>query len=158
MLSRRVAYCRISQLSTAYTADATFALSCTKKHRITSQTCTKTGTEIPLHHTARTPLQVTAHPARQRVTGRNALRNRKPGRNCRPGDSSRLSNYVGCERSIRPHLECDFGTIHPQGSPTMSASSGRALPPCNTTPRTRDALRFKPSRKARIPIASLVLT
>ena len=61
-------------------------------------------------------------------------------------------------RSIRSHLVRDFGTIHPQGSATTSASSGRALPPCNTAPRTRDALRFKPSRKARIPIASLAVT
>lgn len=40
-----------------------------------------------------------------------------------------------------------FGTIHPQGSATMSASSGRALPPCSTTPRTKDALRFRPLGK-----------
>src|ERR1017187_2742774 len=53
-----------------------------------------------------------------------------------------------------PHL----GTSHPQGSARTPSSSGRALPPCNTIPRTRDALRFKSSRKARIPVASLVVT
>src|SRR5208282_966496 len=51
-----------------------------------------------------------------------------------------------------------WGTIHPQGSATSSAVSGRALPPCNTTPLTSDALRLRVSRNARIPITSLVVT
>ena len=52
----------------------------------------------------------------------------------------------------------DFGTIHPHGNATSSASNGRALPAFNTTPRTKDALRLMESRKARIPAASLALT
>ena len=44
------------------------------------------------------------------------------------------------------------GSIHPQASAISSASSGRDLSLCNTTPRTSDALRFKASRSARIPI------
>jgi hypothetical protein len=69
------------------------------------------------------------------------------------GRLTRISAGNRIPQSVR-----DFGTIHPQGSTTMPASSGRACPPCNTTPRTKDALRFKPSRKARIPIASLDVT
>lgn len=56
------------------------------------------------------------------------------------------------------YFERDLGTIHPHGSARTPSSSGRALPPCSTTPRTKAALRFKSSRKARIPLASLEVT
>lgn len=41
-----------------------------------------------------------------------------------------------------------LGAIHPQGRATSSRSSGRALPACNTTPRTSVVLRFRESRSA----------
>jgi hypothetical protein len=69
---------------------------------------------------------------------------------------------IACKLNHSPALTLictpDFGTIHPQGRARTPASSGRALPPFNTTPRTRGPLRFSASRKARIPIASLVAT
>ena len=50
------------------------------------------------------------------------------------------------------------GTIQSQGSASTPFSSGRAWPPCSTTPRTSDDLRFKSSRNERMPVESLPVT